>query len=307
MQMNEFQRTLAARILSYLVENSVEKGSHLPEAALCSEFNVSRTPVRAALNALEQQGVIERRPNRGYFTAQDPDHFKVNDLPEPLDEKLYFQIAEDRLSAELPQNVSEADLFRRYNVPKPVLQRVLQRLLQEGLVERRPGRGWMFCPVLDSPRAHDESYRFRMVVEPALVLEPGFKLDEERAAACEEKHLAITERRIREISSIQLYEMNAEFHELLAASSGNRFFLDAVRHQNRLRRFVGYHWVYGAERAIETCTEHLEILHTLRRGDRAWASALLRRHLDISGQLSPYEKSAPADREISPQRIIQLF
>ncbi len=307
MQVNEFQKTLAARILSYLVENAVEKGSHLPEAVLCSEFNVSRTPVRAALNALEQQGIIERRPNRGYFTAQDPASLKVKDLPEPLDEKLYFQIAEDRLSATLPQNVSEADLFRRYDVAKPVLQRVLQRLLQEGLVERRPGRGWMFCPVLDSPRAHDESYRFRMVIEPALVLEPGFKLDSERAAACEEKHLAVTERRIREISSIQLYEMNAEFHELLAASSGNRFFLDAVRHQNRLRRFVGYHWVYGAERAIETCNEHLEILSTLRRGDQAWASALLRRHLDISGQLSPYEKRASAAREAGPQRIIQLF
>ena len=38
-------------------------------------------------------------------------------------------------------------------------------------------------------------------------------------------------------ASIALYEMNAAFHEGLAAASGNRYLLVAVQQQNRLRRF----------------------------------------------------------------------
>jgi DNA-binding GntR family transcriptional regulator len=281
-QVNDFQAGLASQIVAYIRSKALPTGSHLPEHALSEHFNVSRTPVRAALSLLAGQGVIEHRRNRGYFTRREAAGLGPATMPASDEEKIYLQIASDRMRRQLPDQVSEADLLRRYGTARSVLSRALQRLVREGLVEKRPGRGWNFAQVLNSRQAHDESFRFRLAIEPAAVLEPNFKLDEERAARCRVAHQALESGSLREISAIELFEMNAEFHELVAAASGNQFFLQAVQQQNRLRRFVSYQWVYGPERAIDSCREHIAILDALESGDHLWASNLLRRHLEIS-------------------------
>jgi DNA-binding GntR family transcriptional regulator len=156
---------------------------------------------------------------------------------------------------------------------------------------------------------HDESYRFRLAIEPLALLEKSFELDEEAAARCAAKHERVLDGSIDQISPIDLFEMNAEFHELLAASSGNRFFLQAIQQQNRLRRFVNYHWTYGPDRVRETCREHMDVLKAVRDGDMPWAASLLRRHLEVSSMVSPYPKIAePADSGIvgAPERLIHL-
>jgi DNA-binding GntR family transcriptional regulator len=57
-----------------LIDGSIDPGSLLLETALGSRYGVSRTPVREALNRLEQDGLLERVP-RGYrvpvITAED--------------------------------------------------------------------------------------------------------------------------------------------------------------------------------------------------------------------------------------------
>jgi DNA-binding GntR family transcriptional regulator len=80
-------------------------------------------------------------------------------------------------------------------------------------------------------------------------------------------------------SAVRFFEMNAAFHEGLAACSGNRFLLAAVRRQNQLRRLSNYRWGYGTERVAVSCREHLEILDRLEADDREVAAALMRRHL----------------------------
>ena len=85
--------------------------------------------------------------------------------------------------------------------------------------------------------------------------------------------------------SIALYEMNAAFHEGLAAASGNRYFLVGVQQQNRLRRFGNYDWTFGHSRVIVNCREHLAILDQLEAGQNEAAAALLRRHLEGAQKL----------------------
>lgn len=300
---SSLQAQLANQILAYIQANQLQPETHLPEPVLCEHFKVSRTPVRAALSLLKRRGYLRHVPNQGYFTAKPPSAVRARAVPPSDEERLYLTIAEDRIGQRLPEHVSEADLLRRYNVAKALLGRVLQRLLREGLVERRPGRGWMFAPVLDSQLAHDESYRFRMAIEPMALLEPGFHLDEEAAARSAAKHQRILNGDVSEITPIELFEMNAEFHELLAASARNRFFLQAVQQQNRLRRFVNYHWVYGPDRAVQVCREHMSVLQAVQMGDMSWASTLLRRHLESSSTVSPYAEQ-PAGT--MPERVIRL-
>ena len=80
------------------------------------------------------------------------------------------------------------------------------------------------------------------------------------------------------------------------AESGNPFFLMALQHVNRMRRLMKYRAQIDHARLVEQCTEHLEILDLLERGDVADASDKMRKHL--SGALkrkSPLARSWARD------------
>ncbi|MBL9204810.1 MAG: GntR family transcriptional regulator [Opitutaceae bacterium] len=59
-------RTLRERILNW----HYPPGRHLGEQVLCKEFDASRIPVREALQALAQQGLVEQVPNQGCYVRQ---------------------------------------------------------------------------------------------------------------------------------------------------------------------------------------------------------------------------------------------
>ena len=182
---------------------------------------------------------------------------------------------------------AEADLMRRYEVGHGLLNRVLQRMATDFVIERNPGHGWRFAPVLKSDDAETDSYRFRMIIEPAGLLEPGYTLDRARAQLLRRDHEAIIATPRNKLSRIRLFHffaMNAEFHELIAAGSGNGFLLQAVQQQNRLRRLLIYRWPYPLERMVESCIEHMDLLTAIEKGDMKRASTLMYRHLDVASQ-----------------------
>ncbi len=53
-----------------VVSGAVEPGQLLPEIALAEEFEVSRTPIREALEQLEREGLVEIRPRVGTFVRK---------------------------------------------------------------------------------------------------------------------------------------------------------------------------------------------------------------------------------------------
>jgi len=170
--------------------------------------------------------------------------------------------------------VSEFDLMQRYDATRPVVQRVLAKLAEVAAVQRKPGHGWRFQPIIADAKARDESYRYRMLIEPAGLLEPGFQLDPKWAAEMRRRHQDMMTMPWSPTASIALYEMNAAFHEGLAAASGNRYLLVAVQQQNRLRRFANYDWTFGYERVLVNCREHLAILDRLEAGEHEVAASI---------------------------------
>lgn len=68
-------RSLRERILSW----HYPPGHHLGEQALCAEFSASRIPVREALNALAEQGLVDKVPNQGCYVKQ-PDVAGIHHL-----------------------------------------------------------------------------------------------------------------------------------------------------------------------------------------------------------------------------------
>ena len=280
------QQRIAARIVESM--RAQDTGHALTELGLAQQLGVSRTPVRAALELLESKGVLKREPGAGYRLHGPRSRLAALDMDPPMKDadRVFLAIARDRLQDVLPGDISEADLMRRYQVTRPTILKVLARLAEVGQVERKTGHGWAFLSSTYDAATRTESYRFRLLIEPAALIEPGFRLDPGWLAEMRARHEAMLRKRWHDSDAIALFELNAEFHEGLAAASGNRFLQMAMQQQNRLRRFVNVYWTHGPERVAVSCNEHLEILARLEAGENEVAAALMRRHLQQASVLA---------------------
>jgi DNA-binding GntR family transcriptional regulator len=279
---------LAAQILDHIRSNELARGQHLPSQTLADTFRVSRAPVNSAFKFLENMGVVRFEANRGYFLATDAKDLTdlkllVNDEGE--EEDAYFEIAEDRLAGKLPQQVTENELMRRYDLPRGRLVKILNRIALEGWIERLPGHGWEFRQTLTSRHSYEAGYRFRATIESAAVLEPTFRVDRDAFRKAREQQQALLEGDFLRLSRAHLFKINTELHEAIVACSGNEFFLDALKRVNRLRRLIEYRVTLDRSRLTRQCREHLEILDLLETGKTQEASAYLRRHIEGANSL----------------------
>lgn len=278
---------IAAQILGYIKQEELEPGQRLIEQRLARAFAVSRSPVRDALEFLEGKRIVERRPHRGFFLTVAAHQLGEQDLglAQPGEPTPYLRIAEDRLAGRLPEQFSETDLMRRYGASRAEVQAMLGRMAQEGWVERRRGYGWQFLPILTSSEAHEQSYRFRMAIEPAALMEPTYKVDQAAFARARARMQALLDGEIHDLSAAELFQIGSEFHEMIVGCSGNPFFLEALKRQNRLRRLIEYRAMIDTGRFLRAAREHLELLDRLDAGQRAEAARFLRRHLSVVRQL----------------------
>ena len=79
---------ILARLRERVLNWHYSPGHHLGEVALCEEFSASRIPVREALRALAEQGLVEKVPNQGCFVIQ-PD---VEETQELYDMRLALEL-----------------------------------------------------------------------------------------------------------------------------------------------------------------------------------------------------------------------
>ncbi len=281
------QVDLARHIARDIAARRYAPGDHLSEEALAADYEVSRTPVRGALRLLASQGLISHRPNSGYTVADNAAAAApaIEGAGPTLDE-LYRRLIDDRASRGLPETFTERDLLQRYDAPRSLLAKTLLQLSADGLIEKRKGHGWQFAPSLESAEALAESYRFRMTIECAGLLEPTFRLDRPALARMRAAHEALIQRPDADISATEFFALNASFHEMLARFSGNRYILQAVQQQNQLRRLEEHAAFYRDARFVNSSSEHLQIIEALEAGDQEWASQLMRRHLKTSLQAS---------------------
>lgn len=283
------QQEIAERILQLARDDALAAGAWLNENATARRLGVSRTPVRAALDHLAEQGVVRRHLNKGIEILKLPAAGDSVLPPEEIDLAM-VRLAHERENGLLPDEVSELEVMRRYELGRPEAQKLLARLADLDMVERKPGYGWRFLHEPRDQRLREESYRFRLIIEPLAMLEPGFHLDPGWIAEMRARHAETLRQPWRESSSVAFYEMNADFHEGLAAATGNRYFHSAVRRQNQLRRLSNYDWDHGFERVQVNCTEHLGMLDHLDAGENEVASALMRSHLLRASKLRPPAK-----------------
>ena len=272
--------TLAARIRDEIRDGALGIGTHLTAQGLADRFAVSRSPVSEALKLLEAEGAVTHATNKGYFVSTAPlSHSTRTKPPKSLVEIAYLALAEDRLAQQIPEVVSANFLKDRYGLSSAEVQLLVTRISKEGWLERRPGYGFQFTDMLSSADALAQTYRFRMALEPASLLEPGYQLDLIGAAECRRVEDRILAGGVDSMSIEELYDRGVRFHELIVSGSRNPFYLDALRRINSVRRLIAYRSSATRERYYGQAQEHLEILDLLVGGRNEEASWKLRLHL----------------------------
>lgn len=286
---NRLQQDIIKKICRKIIDDKLRPGFSLNISRLSQELNLSRTPVTTALGFMADEGLVSRANNRGFAVSRwnRSQNATVRELLATEDVDLYIRIAEDRISGALAEEVSEALLLRRYGAERPALLRALKELELDGLCRGKPGRGWAFEPALNSASAYDESYNFRKLLFPRCFFEPTYRFDKATADACRRRHAEL--RASANPTRRAIAECNADFHETLAAMSGNRFVLSAARSQNRIRRVLeyAYNWQLDSARLQQIHKSHMEILDLLEAGEIEAASHAYWRHLDEAAKRSP--------------------
>ncbi|MGY4428447.1 DNA-binding GntR family transcriptional regulator [Bradyrhizobium sp. F1.13.1] len=133
--------------------------------------------------------------------------------------------------------------------------------------------------MLTSIEAYKDSYRFRLVIEPAAILEPGFVLDRASLEACRDQQQRLVDGEIWSVSSPALFDMNSKLHETIIDCSRNSFFIDSLKRVDRLRRLMEYRQSLDRRYAAVRCREHIALIDLLLEQRRQDASEFMRRHL----------------------------
>ncbi|OCZ78009.1 GntR family transcriptional regulator [Achromobacter xylosoxidans] len=279
------QTHTASKILELIRQDRLTGGAHLSAQKLADRLRLSRSPVNDALGLLEARGIVARKPNRGYFLQLDHEVLAPTcaDLAPPAADDVvtqsYFRLADELLRGALPMQCSEALLRARYALTQAQTQALLARVAQEGWAQRRPGYGWEFSSMMTTPDSLLQSYRLRLALEPAALLEPTYRIDKAVLARCRAAERHLLDGGIDSDSADQLHERGVRFHESLVEASGNPFFIDTIKRVNRVRRLLSYRSMQDRSRYRQHCEQHLEILDLLERERNEEASQALARHL----------------------------
>mgnify|MGYP003349038099 FL=1 len=276
---------IAARVLELIRHQGWEEGTHLPAQLLANSLHLSRTPINHALEYLHQRGVLNRVKNRGYFLGQsvDPSDPRVKKklglTSVDQVEKAYFELADDLLKGLLPETVAEVMLRQRYGLTARQLQAMLQRVVLEGWGQKKPGYGWSFSAMLTTPDSLLQSYRLRLAIEPAALLEPGYRLDIKIIEELRRAEHHLLDGGIETDTPDQLHDRGVRFHEALTEACGNPFFIETIRRVNRVRRLLSYRSMQDRKRYQEHCQQHLQLLDLLEAGHNVEASKVMQAHL----------------------------
>ena len=288
---------LAKQIVAIALARAWPLGMRLTEQDLAGLLDVSRTPIRAALRLLATLRAVQRAPSRGYVLALTGSALAAVEIEaRPVAEwQLWTALIRDRLDGRLASSETQAEIARRYGVGVPVVQLVLRRMEQEGLVEH-DGWRWTFVPTLETAQSRRASYELRLILEPAALLLPGFNAPTAEATLLADQHKALlADLHTTELQPTRIFDLDARFHETLAGFSGNSFLLNTVRQQNALRRLLEISGYGDRPRVKAWCQEHMAILAAIQERNLERASALMRHHLTQASQTA--ERASSRQRQ----------
>jgi len=117
---------LFSQLRKDILQGKFAQGYKLIEQQICSEYNVSRTPVREAFKQLEMEGLIETIPNRGAFVIG----FTKQDIRDMFELRKAYEIqavkwAIERISEDEFNALEETFEFMEFYTSKKDIEKML--------------------------------------------------------------------------------------------------------------------------------------------------------------------------------------
>lgn len=278
----KLQQDLFGKVVRKLKQEHAKVGDSLNESSLAQQFEVSRTPMRAVLTYMSDLGIAKAVPYKGFVLQVNAESIESSEEPTDQDsrqDKLYLRLLMDLFFGEIDSAFSEKELQERYTANRGEIHRVLLVLENDGILRRSPGYKWHLDGVLNTLERHTESYRCRLIFEPSGLLEPSWKMSLSAFEQCRERHVKAIQNP-QCVTAIDLFSLSADFHELLAASSGNRFLLSNMQQHNRMRKATDLVSMHIQSSVSKSCQRRLDILELVMQGDNQAAAQKLTQLLE---------------------------
>lgn len=282
--MNDQTYKLSRRILGHASKERLEAGSPLSVSGLAKICAVSRTPVVNALKMLADNGLVRHELNRGYFLVKDGREAErdIRNGHKPSDNYLALtRLVKNRGDG---NGLTAAELVKALTITRTRALALLERGTAEGWLEKSAGHSWIIRSGITSSEDYLRLYRFRETIEPAALREPGFAADRAELDRLLSIQKRLAEGDFHALTAVDLFEINRELHETIVGWSGNRFYLDALRRSNDLRRLIEYSKVLETRKVDHFASEHVSILNAINTGDLKRAEQLVLKHLQGARQ-----------------------
>jgi DNA-binding GntR family transcriptional regulator len=296
-EMKPYYELVRDALARNVANGNLPPGTRLLAASVADRLNVSRPPVKRALELLVADGVITARSSHGYVVGQGAaadETARLNlhqlDLDLPLElgealgraswERIYAAAEADVLNC-VPFGtfqVSEAMLGEHFEVSRTVVREVLARLDAQGLIAKDRASHWLAGPL--GARMLDEAHELRLLLEPrALVdvvpnLEPS--LVEAQRGRLEDTLSRGTRLTLRAVEAAE-----TDLHVELLTGLRNRRLAKAVT-QSQISLVIGrlFGKYIGVHDETELLREHRLVYDHLLLRDAEGAAAALRHHLE---------------------------
>lgn len=257
------------------IKSHIEDGRELPSALslpeLSRHYRVSITPVRHALQALEEQGYLTRLPNRrlqinpGKFGSGRTEH-DVHHPRQPSDwaDLLLNEVMVASLSRRAVF-LREAALAEKYDVGRSIIRHIFSRFSGAGLLEHVPRKGWLVHPLSENDLV---AY---LTIRESLEL---LALDLARPR--------IDPTELEDILQNASHAHDFALHQYLIRQSGNRYIkeffrLDVARYYTKLLHYAAPE----ASVVDEMTAQHEKILTALLERDWDRAGRELSDHIRV--------------------------
>ena len=194
-------------------------------------------------------------------------------------EELYLTLKEMTVSFRLRpgERINEVELSRELGASRTPLREALNRLVAEGFIEFKPGKGFV-CRKL-SVQDVQNLYQMRIALETYAV-----RLATETASDDALREVSAFLSRTTDDAGWSLEDKVAfdeHFHTSIVALAGNDELLRTLKNINARIRF--FRWVDMEERRPRTQNEHLEILNAIKERDAGKAVSLMEVHIERRG------------------------
>lgn len=264
------------------LRDRIHTGRPLPQKmtleSIANLYQVSITPVRAAVNDLIGAGLLIKGENRRLSPVKGPvepspvaDH-RPAALPDPTSTFLNV-VANDLVKLSLqgePVHIREEETAEKYQISRSALRNILHRLAGTGLLEHLPRRGWVVRPF------RQEDMRAFLEVRELLELRA---LDLARPALKDDDLQEMLNGNQLPKSDDEQPLIDNSLHAYLIDKADNYYIRDFFERHGRYYEIL-FDWEdEDRDAAIEAVRQHREILEALLLRDWKTARKALSVHI----------------------------